>query len=855
MFDYFVDHALKNVWCTPNQDMQSIVKPRRLTPFGGAWNSVQVLWRTHQLPVKGVRFHVYQIGQLHPLLMGLFPVENTWTTLATACNLQDMIVDVYANSGIQMPRTQIWYMVTADKNLILAVQEQLKIAIDLNTDDLFVRVYSNAFFNSAEADRVLNYIEVVGRTVVTTADILDLQTQYLQHKALTGETYAFVNGLKVSGIDLFTAKPDDVVEFVYDSSIMKIIDFPVKDLISFVSTLDGKHKYLLHYAGDGDHQIDYQDDIDAFLYKSDAAGRSRGVYYHRNQADAIRMVTHKDYSVPVPYVLGYTASLPDWQDPTQLTLRLHIRKSGYSRQLVDESNRIKELYKLPDADLMLAMVGANSNVSVWKAAALEDSAYAKVMRSNIRDVSRSLVEDAYGYNAISKLLANTPMLVAPIEGTPGVHVPHGLFRDATAYEYDANGKLLGWFGHPLGTVYVPYVPQAAIVEMIVGPTGVQLDEVYGDLESVVDANAEYRMYVCPIENGHPNNKWVDVTGTSAYSFIGNVITWLVDRTAFYTLVRGNRVNLGYDMSLMASDGLLRFSLMHQQSRGGQDGAWVMQIPMGELDIFLNGYSLVEDLDYVVNFPEVVIINKTYLQDPLTQKQDITIRFSGFCNANFTHNKPSDVGFIKYRRLSDNNRFDIRDDKVMRIVAGGRLVTREALLFAEQDAGVTVLNADNGKPYVMRDIVVPLRGLSVHNTYELRAKALRVDQEISDYMSMRLPEPIVQGLNVIEARHELFSPFCCKIIYDLKSGVLDNSRLKQQYNDNDVVDLCRPYEFLLKSDPTQEGLRPDDNYVTVHPHNLTTVIDVDIYQYKFITRVVKLYLKDAVELAHFLRLSA
>lgn len=852
--DYLVDHALKNVWCTPNQDMQAIVKPARLTPLGGAWMQATVLWRTIKLPEQGPRFHIYQIGQLHPLLMGLLESDRVWTSLADACNGSKLIVDLYSNSGIQMPRAQSWYMVTPEKNLILAVKFQSKIPFDLNTEDLFFRVYSNAYFNSTRSDAVNDFIEVGGGVPKSTDDILALQNRFNTLASLPGVVYAFINGVMSTSLDLFTVQLEDIVEYVYDSSVEQVLDFPVKNLPEFISTLDSKHKYLLHYPGAGDHTIDYLDDNDIFIYKNDAKGRHKGVYYHRNAVDAVRMLTHKDYAIPTAYVSAYTSGPMGWTDVEELVVRLHVRKSGYLRELVDENNRIKELYKLPDAELVGAMVGVNATVSNWTAAVLEDSAYTEIMRSKIRDVSRQMVEDAYGYNAISKLVANTPTIVHDINGAPGVEVPHGLFLNSTAFEYDSNGILKGWNQHTGGGVYFPYDPNASLVEMLVGIGDNFLDETYGEMSQTLDPTAEYRMYVCGLVGGVPDNKWQDVTGSGLYAVINGRLTWLIDPTMQYPMVRSNKRFLAYDLSLPMTDGLLKFSIDQYMTRNGETSRWVAQVPQGEYDFFLNGHSLIEGLDYHMNFPEVCIISKPYLVNPLTDEQKITIRGTGFCKSDLTHETAKDVGFVKYGLLSHNNRFDIRDDKVMRVVVGGGTFDRSVFKYSETDSAVLAPDASNGTPYMLRDIVVPLKGVAVSDTYALRTKAQDIDQHISDYMTQFIPEPVQTTPSAIPARYELFTPFLCKIIYDLRSGVLNDPRMTTDYSDNDVMDICKPYEPLLKYDPTQANQQPDSNFVTVHPHNLSTVLDVNLFQYRFILRVVRVYLTDAVDVSHFLTLS-
>jgi hypothetical protein len=856
MYDYLVDHAIKNVWCTPDQDRQLIIQPAKITPYGGAWNTVELLWYTVPLPLQSVRFHVYQIGQIYPALMGLPDSTNRWTSFANGCMANNLIVDIYCDNGIQLPRTYTWYMITPNKNLVIAVMDQPGFKVNLNTDPLFLRVYSNAYFDSTESSIQNDYIKVNGAIIETNNDIILLQQEFNNLSLLPGAVYAFVNGLKVSTIDLLNVHGGDVVEYVYDSSIYAVIDLVIGDLKVFISSLDDKHKYLVHYSNQNDGYIDYLDDIDFFIIKPDTNNIHRhvGVYYHKNQVDAVRMVTHKDYSIVVPYAAGYVSSIPGAIDINKLTLRLHIRKSGYFRQLVDENNRIKELYKLPDDKLLMAMVGPNSSVINWDAATLEMSAYTKIMRSEIPAINRQLVQDAYGYNAISKLLANTPTNTHLYSGISVIDLPYGLIDNSVGYEYDNDGLLLGWYQHTNGTVYNCTSTNAKLVEMITGVCSDTLDEVYGDLTYTLDPTLEYRFYICSMHDTAPANDWSDVTNSNMYSIENNVVTWHIDPTSTYTLIRSNKNILAYNLSIMANNGLLQFDIVSNQTHNGVEVLKQLYVPMGELDIFLNGYSLIEGLDYIVNYPTVMIVSKKYLSNILTDNQNIVIRFTGFCNSDLTRNIANDTGFIKYGLLSHNNKFDIRDDKVLRIIVDGKLRTRNDLQFSETDSGVTVPNVNNGLPYSIRDIVVPLRGLAVDDTYTSRAKSIIIDKTISDYMTSLYPEAEFNLPNIIESIYSVYSPFCCRIIYDLQSGVLEDSRIYNNYTDTDVFDICKPYEYLLKYDLTQNGLAKDPNYVIVQPHNLETVITVNLYIYKFITRIIRIYLNGVIDISHSISIS-
>ena len=866
-FDYVVDHAQKHVWCVPKQDMQSIIQPQRLTPLGGGWNTVQVMWRTIPLPLPNVHFHVYQFSNLDPRILGLLSTRyNQWESIADCMNKKRLIVDIYADTGIQMPRYASWYLVTRDGALIVAVQIQSTIAINQDTDTLYFRFYSNAYYQSIQSTPDNDFISTAGQTCLNTNAILALQHQYeaiqAQMAAGTlqqGEVYAFVNGWRVSGIDLFTVNIGDCVEFVYDSSIYEVIDIPVSSLQTFESTLDAKLKYLLHYAAAGDQQIDYQDDIDVFLYQPGTNGRWSGLYYHRNAKDAMRMVTHKDYSIPTIYVQAYATQQPTWGNIMNLIVRMHIRKGGMARPLVFENNRIQELYKLPDAEVVQAMIGVNATVPNWTADTLENAGYTKIMRTVKTDhITNALVQAAYGYNAVSKIIGDTPQLTYVSSGQTVADVPYALVNSCTGFEYDANGLLIGFFQHPIGTTYVASTVFCKLVELFSGQGGPLLDETYGLKQSQVIPGANYRYYTCPISpiTGLPSYQWTDVTGSSQYAVQNGQVTWLIDTTKFYTLVRGDTKFLAYSISIPPVGGVLEFTLTQRVVRNQQLSTIEMEIPLGELQLWCNNYALVEGIDYIVNFPKVVITNKKYLVQPAspTQMQNVTVRFAGFCNSDMTREVADDVGWIKYGRLSDNNRYDVREDRVMSFIAGGATYDRSELTFQEDNGAVFPVDAINGTPYQIRDIVVPLDGLVAADTYSLRAQSQVIDKAVSDYLTSRLNETDPAGPSTATDLWAVYSPFFCNIMNDLLSGVFQPPFLTGQYSDQQVVDACAPYTYLLAFDQTQDANAYDPNYMIVHPHNLANVVTVSIYIYKFMRKVNSLFLHNKINLAPFINIA-
>jgi hypothetical protein len=599
--------------------------------------------------------------------------------------------------------------------------------------------------------------------------------------------------------------------------------------------------------------IDYRDDIDVYLIKRTAPDRHTGVFYHKNNDDALRQVTHRDYSIVVDYVDAYQQVMvpKGWTDVNDVTVQLFIRHSGFQRPLVFEHHRIQELYKLPEAERYQAMIGLEATVEVWQAAELENSEYVTLMGSSSNDVDLTLTKEAYGYNAIAKLIGDTPNKVENHSGRRAITLPYGTQVDSTAYEIDAAGKLIASYIHTSGLEYTPFNANCAMVEMIIGRGGQKLDMYFNTQEVTINPKMSYRYYVAPIAHDElQNDQWEDVTGDETkYIIIGGKVHWLVDLEFNAVCVKSDAYFLNYELDMPVNNGVLKFSVNALTSWNGTLLSSVLYIPPGRLDLWLNNECLIENLDYFVKWPQVVITNKKYLRDG--QNQKIRVRGTGFCNADMSRHAPKEVGFVKYGKLSRNNRFDVRDDRVIRLVAGGRTYHRDDIRFTEGDPSLWMDNVTNGAPYTLEDLIVPLRQVVSDDTYDMRAKSLVVDQAVSDYLTLKLPESVPTNPDPIPERYAVYSPFAASVMYDLLTERLSYEAFKGHYSDQDVRNYLASYEWLLDYDPTRNNL--DLEHVAVHPHDRTVEIELNAYQYFLLNRAIKVFLEDKVDITRFVRI--
>jgi len=864
MEQYLVSHALRNVWGNPSQDRQLVFAAKRITPLNGALNRFTLMNRKVALPIQGKRYHVFQIGQLNPNLIGFAStkpdwVNESWLNLAQSIESNKMMISLYTADGTCIPRFQTYLLFSNERDLVVAVEDNSRVKIDYKTDQVYFRVYSNAYYESQAADQLPDVMKCKGKIALNVNDILAMQLEVTALRQLTGHVFTYCNGFLVDEISPVTVQIGDAMEYVYDYSVKKMVTFDVNSLNIFSSTLDLKTKFLLHYAGTDDNTIDYQDDLDIYILNPNGA-RYKGYYYHRNTPESHRMVTHRDYAIVVDYYTYIAQKLAEDTSTTPVDimgfkLQVAIRKSGTNnRPLIYDNARIFEMYKLDDEKILQAMMGVNSSLEIWKAQSLEANAYTELMRAPYAEnVTLSLVQSAYGYNSMSKIVGDTPQKTTLISGRQTATLPEALIGNCTVYEYDVNGQLLGWHYHSGDVTYQAVDNNTRLIEAISGRGTDAPDVRFGTDNIPVPAVDNYRVYRCWFDNGVPNNQWADVTGSSEYHIENGILIWDNEQIEQFVMVRTDAKFLAYDLDLTCVNGNLFFTFAEKEDRGLGDGVqdYTLPVPLGEIDVFLNGHSLIKGLDYNIVFPTIHVVNKKYLNQPGTDAlQHLHVRMTGFCSSDLKFEQIDDYGFVQYGFLSENNRYDIRDDKVLRITMDGKTLHRDALLFSEEHDGVSVADPTNGLPYQVKDIVVPLKQLVNENTYSLRAKSIQIDEDVSDYMTIKDPEADRGDLDIIPEKYPVVSPFVSRVLNALLTDYITKTQIENAVTDNDVIALVSEFEPLLQFDPVNEDLEYDYRFVDVHPHRNTTVINLELYQFRFLNRVVGLYCHGLVNLSPF-----
>jgi hypothetical protein len=866
--DFLVNHAIKNIWCSPGQDGQYLFKLKRLTPTNGmlgAWSSALT---SVGAPSRDARYHLFDLGSVYPGALNLTQQQGVWLKVSDCTNTTKTLVELYFGCGVMIPASTCYFMYTYDRSLFVAVKEVTAVGklpgydalCDYTQDDVYMRVYKNAYYEtprwaSAQTAIGLNIpqpVFVQGQLVTSTAQILAFQNLVttLRVRAV-GTTLTYKNGFRIDAVDLTNTAVGDYIELVYDGSIMRTDSFGALPSIPvFTSTLDAQKKYHLHLTG-AIGTILYNDDIDLYLY--DPVSKL-SLFIHKNATATMRNLTNRDYSLRFDTVAGLLASSKGAWSGTGLQIVSCIRKSGYERTLVDEHHRIKELYKLSDAQVKQAMIGVNSTVPQWTAVNLEAGEYPALMSAKYKDITLPVVTKALGYNAIAKLMGTAMQkLSGNINVTRTIDVPLVYQLESGAFFYDAQGFL---YQHDLHMNLPTHTALggAAYVEWVRGLRSTSFDEYLDQTDVALDPVYDYRFYVRPKVSDPHLNAWVDVSGdTSKVTITDGVASWVNGvQDTLNTLIRSNKGYVWNAYSTTLSDGLFSFNLTSTLLVNDINVTRVLEVPPGEIDVFLNGRSLIYGLDYFINFPAVTITNKEYLL--ASGVQVVNVRMKGLCNADMSFTDTAEYGFMVAGRLSVDKVVDIRDDKPQRVQINGRVVVPGEVVFNEDTNTYSTVQAWEGKPYTVKDVVTPLKDYTGVDTLVLRGQALQVDQTISNYLTRFRTPPPTPPVTVISTRYKVYSPLLAKLTMDLSRGDFTPEILMTQYNDQQLQEAIANYMYLYTVDPIHPLNRPPANYVIIHPTHLQTLLSLNIWKYTFLERVVRLLAPGLVTLTGSLVIS-
>ena len=891
MKDYLLRYAIDNIWCNPRQDKQYSYKLRRLTPFDGVRNSYVIEKERYTLPKVDLVdvWHIYQIGRIIPNLIGFPSVKNKWMPLTYLLEQHLVDCEVYVTNGVQFSRNETFVLITENRNLLVAIKHNTlfpRLDLPAEDPDVYLHMYSNGYFRSTRSNGN-RYVKVLARRALTLEDIRQFQILSTDTAAALGYVGKyFVNGRMVSGISVSTAEVGDHLEFIIDSSVKRILYLKVSELKGFVSTLDNVGKYILHYPGKTE-TIDYIDDLDIYLIKPRANNPSiySGVLYHQNKGTWARQLTHKDYSIPVDSVQAFVAEHPEdprytgpgskwpsdlWNNVSELTVKVIVRHGGYERPLVADVGRIQELYKLSSDNILRAMTGADSVAECWLAENLEKTHYVGFM--GLTDIKvfpegfgldnqpypnkeyvREYAAQALGYHSAAKLLSNSPLKVIPdAVGINHVTLTFNHWDDSTMFEYNLDGELLGHYHHLFGEVYYPKNSDCYMVEPVVGKGSNTISGFYGKRTVDIPKGHGYRLYAASLSTGADKGIWKDITDGDLSTFgyldetdFENVKwVWTHNVTHWDVYIRTDAKFYLKEMSFTKTSGMIRFALDAFEDVEGEIVNKTLDIPFGQIDVFLNNKPIIEGVDYISGDLRTVVNNLEYLVDGTNT---LLIRGSGFCDSDLNRFKAVDEGFIEYGVMSSNRRHDLHHNKVQRIVADGKLLHPEDVIFDEELSDFVMPNVRNGAPYQITTPQTTFREIFIDDL-DAKLKDDAIDKQVSDYLTFYLPKRERSTVDSINRKYMVFSAGSNLMLHLIMSKRLIPPVVNGRLDEDKIKEMVKPYEWIKELDVANTEY--NKNHMYVYPHWFPESVGLEWFEYKMYRYILKLFLRTEIDTASF-----
>lgn len=886
---FLVSHALDHVWCAPPQDLQRLIIPTRYSPSYGAINSVKIFGFSTQVPVvAGIKFfHVYHIGQLPDVLLTLQGVNVHWKNAQDLANANGNVIDVFLSSGVKVPLAHCWFKRMFDGNILLSVEIHkdfnfgTKTIIDgetnisqqvprkLSNDTLYFRTYnSSTSHQTAWRDAAAQLIPVkyYSKKINAGGDFTSFMASANGFEASfggQGVARYYADGFLITKPTGYspTLYAGKTLSFYYDEMVIKTFSIPLLSCPSFTSTKDYQTQKLLVLSDKTYGGIDYFDDIDFYLTVGTGTAK-KGIFLAKVTETAIRMVTHNAYSLNANLVQKMLNDHPEFANRAAVTLTAYVRVGGMKQGLVHQRSRIEDLYKLTYEQIKQAMTGINSTMPEWRAPALEASAYSTLMGAKWNEVDINLVNQAYGYYAASTVAFN-PVQVPDdntIQFNPGYcfPMPNPAIPNTGVFRYDDDRKLIGQDNFTLGNgdATGTLTHAASYVETFNLPIDDTNDGTLHD-QDVISADLVrfgFRAYVCAIVGGIPNEHWEDVTGSPFYTYYPDgfggdttpQIKWnygLLSGANLFPSVRIAKSVLFYDQPVQVVDypGFILFNVVSTVAWNSLMQSRPQTIPFDTLEIFMDGLTLIEDIDYYVRWPTVCIVKK-----PTTDIEDTLIQVRAFGYAKslpLSHRKPREVGFVRGGILSVNGIYDPRNDRNIRTIVAGVPKLRSEVNFDEQNTGALVTD---GVPYSIDDYRFNTEAFLPGSTNIAIDDAQALDKRVSDYVTVRLPQYNPPYAFLEAGKWKVVSPLISAILHAfVNSAFLAAGELDQAYDNVQVDAWIANLKYLIPFEPSSNNV--DLRFVDVRPHQYDTPMTVDINHFLFLEYVNRLYLQGSVDI--------
>lgn len=841
-----VRYAERRFWGNPELDQQFQVHMEKISGDLGYSKTFNYMnkWRT--LPKPDLFYHIFTVGGLHPGFWNWkksFQTRNPldrWINAANLSKLRGLQLDFYNTSGFMYPRSKVWVMICYDGLVLVAMERVNVIPVRLHTD-MFFRCYTttlNVDTGILAKEEVDNPFVYETMTYESPAEMSQFQGRYEQLKKRKGFTGVFHNGVFYNKApNTLTPAVGDEVEIWHDPTVTKVMYFNYSGLKDYYSDMDKKRKVILHPPKEKDNwRFRYFDDNDYYLL----GPTERGLYYHRNDETVVRQLTHVDVSLSDDQIRMAAAQLKDLNDLKKVRVMVLVRETNWRFDWPNESQRIRYLYRFDDAGIMMALTGQRANMPEWSASELEKGPVQTFIRQQAKGITVEGISKALGYNALTRVMSDSPRKVTYGPGQRGIRVGDPYQASYTAWEYDENGYLVDYWHLTNAPYFSPRHDRCKLVEFTVGKYGRKMDYVVSQSEVKLRPGYDIQVFYSKysITEQRPVGELTNVTGTDFYKIENGYLHWLkMDEVNEIGFVLFNDQFLAYEFELDHIDHSLTFQLTHIY----EDGGLVFPIGFANYDLFLNRKPLMDFVDWVYDEEDsrFYIHNREHLVDG---PQKILLRAHGFHEDIKRPKEEVELGYVEGGVIGNFPRYNVRSDRVTRIVIGGHLMNSDDVKRAETTAPNDLYNIYNGRPYMVKHVYCPVKYVDDFNNYPGYKEAREVDGRVVDYLTKWLPKPKATVIKDMQDKYLVYSPFMNVIVNGILNNLIFLPAFEQgqtEYSHQQLEDVVGKYLWWLKFDPITMDF--DRRYFDILPYANVPVQTVKPNELKFIKQVNDAYL--------------
>lgn len=657
-------------------------------------------------------------------------------------------------------------------------------------------------------------------------------------------TMVYINGWLYNNAKLPALMSGDIVSLYTDPDVVGYCDITVDDnQTGYYSNLYGEYREVLHIPKVLNPN-NYVITVDTLFMGILDPESGKGVYGHRLDPHALESITHNDFSISRSVLQAFQNSVGS----QSVIVRLYVRMATEPSVIGREVNQIVDLYSFDDFEIQDQLVGISTQqIKEWNASYLEQSTYLDLLYVfggyPSGTVLTKLVE-AMGYYDVVSTIAQSQVSYK-YDGAAVVVAKPVVLRgyDCEAIVYSEGRKVPKdavvvldecALSITIGFTDKNYIAPGSLITIYMTEGGERVPRYFSPTltnPSIVMDSEDYDL-VKIISYPNDQKVWSDTTRQGFVSIpvspadyktvvnSDNTVTWTVSSvhygSQFYLVPICAMTTSTYPVDNFLTD---KEPIIIPLEMTDSDGNVIPLLTPRSLEVYLNGYRLIENIDYSVSIfvgsnndvlqRLLMVSNSLYLNlsgtgntiEVVVHSGEVVSRDSGYVISNFIHRDTPPMVWSK---------------------TCGRVFGRGKLLHNPSEQGNTLVASSpviDGSPYLTEwtqpySVTKLLRSISADRDSDLRVRVGRL---------LGASNPNYPTTVIINQLYSLYSPYLAKIAHDVAAGIMviyDDPVLTQFLKQFDA------YKPLYAKDPTLGTVNTeiDRRYVTIAAHYVNLAVN-------------------------------